>query len=196
MANSVLANALSKVLNSHFSNFLTHVGEKHNIDVESLLNDWSEFSGLEKIRKKTNSEGPYCEFTVKQLKDKCKSVGLKVGGKKIDLIKRLTEFDSGETVAPIVTQGPYEGLTIKELKEKLKDRGLKVGGKKSELIERLNESDEESETESEIEGHVNYFTWTIKELRNECDARGIDNGGKKADLIGRLQINDTESESE
>ena len=199
MANSVLATALSKVLNSHFSDFLTQVSAKHNIDVDSLLNEWSEFSGLEKKKKTVipKFEGPYGEFTVKQLKDKCKSVGLKVGGKKIDLINRLSDFDSGETVAPVVEnakQGPYAGLTVKELKEKLKDRGLKVGGKKKELIERLNDSDNEDDNELE-DGEIDYSKWKVKELREECESRGLRTTGKKADLVNRLNLED-ESEDE
>ena len=200
MANSVLATALSKVLNSHFSDFLTQVGDKHNIDVDSLLNEWSEFSGLEKKKKTVipKFEGPYGEFTVKQLKDKCKSVGLKVGGKKIDLINRLSDFDSGKTVTPVVEnaqKGPYAGLTVKELKEKLKDRGLKVGGKKNELIERLNDSDNEDDNELE-DGEIDYSKWKVKELRQEGEPRGLKTTGNKSDLVDRLNIEDCESEDE
>ena len=180
---------------------MTQVSAKHNIDVDSLLNEWSEFSGLEKKKKTVipKFEGPYGEFTVGQLKDKCKSVGLRVGGKKIDLINRLSDFDSGKIVAPVVEnakQGPYAGLTVKELKEKLKDRGLKVGGKKKELIERLNDSDNEDDNELE-DGEIDYSKWKVKELRQECESRGLRTTGKKADLVDRLNLEDeSEDESE
>ena len=199
MANNTLSIALGKVLNSHFTDFITQISEKHNLDVDSLLNDWSEFSGLQKKKPAAPKfEGPYGDFTVKQLKEKCKAVGLKVGGKKTDLIERLAGFDKGEVVPKALDQvkeGPYAGLTVKELKEKLKEKGLKVGGKKTELIDRLNESDNESESESDSDcDEENYSKMTVKQLKEECDSRGLSKSGKKADLIGRLQIDDDESD--
>jgi hypothetical protein len=206
MANNSLSIALGKVLNSHFTDFLDQVSKKHSIEIDHLLNEWSEFSGLKKKKPVVTNkiDGPYGEFTVKQLKDKCKSVGIKVGGKKIDLVQRLRDFDSGKLVPKaleLARQGPYEGLTVKELKDQLKEKGLKVGGKKNDLIQRLNDSDNESESESDSD-EIDYASWTVAKLKEECETRGLPKSGKKSDLVGRLQIDDdsdnddSESESE
>ena len=200
MSNQALSIALGKVLNSHFTDFLKTVSEKHSIEIDNLLNDWSEFSGLKKkkVNVVTKIDGPYGQFTVKQLKEKCKTAGLKIGGTKTALAQRLKDFDDGKIVSKpleLARQGPYAGLTVKELKEELKKRGQRIGGKKADLIERLNDSDNESETDSEND-EVSYGTMTVKALKELCEERGLSKTGKKADLIGRLQIDDDSDSSD
>ena len=131
------------------TDFLTQVAEKHSIDTNTLLKEWESFTG-KKRKVKKQVEGP----TVKELREKLKSVGLTISGKKQDLINRLADFEAGKIKPKVleeVKEGSYDGMTVKELKEKCKEKGLKVSGKKSELIERLNESESDCESDCEDE---------------------------------------------
>jgi hypothetical protein len=101
-------------------------------------------------------------LTVPALKDKLKSLGLKVSGKKQELVDRLIQHtsnvdesepsaptrgdvDHGEPISgaspvstsPASDRPGWDTLTIPELKDRLKFLGLKVSGKKQELVERL-----------------------------------------------------------
>ncbi len=77
------------------------------------------------------------EWTVKQLKDHLRKLGLKVSGNKSDLIERIrlvqqvesTEFDN------------YSKFTMVKLKQILKERNLSRTGRKVNLIKRLEEDD-------------------------------------------------------
>ncbi|KAL7538558.1 hypothetical protein ACHAXR_008627 [Thalassiosira sp. AJA248-18] len=75
-------------------------------------------------------------LTVTALKERLKKKGLKVGGRKVDLISRLMGRQEGN-VCDDETEQHLNKLTVDALKERLRKKGLKVGGKKTELISRL-----------------------------------------------------------
>ena len=76
------------------------------------------------------------ELRVVELKDRLKEKGLKVGGRKDELINRLMEREA-EVVDDGNEENDLQRLTITVLKDRLRKRGLNVGGKKAELIARL-----------------------------------------------------------
>merc|ERR1711881_712446 len=90
-------------------------------------------------------DGPLEDWTVKELKDECKTLGLSDKGKKAELINRIKDFRAAsEAPAESVVEqteemdveedGPLEDWSVKELKEECKTLGLSDKGKKAELI--------------------------------------------------------------
>ena len=73
----------------------------------------------------------YAEMTVPQLKEELREKGLKVGGRKAELIARL----GGQDGAP-----DYHQRKVAWLRDELRGRGLRVSGRKAELIARLESS--------------------------------------------------------
>ena len=105
--------------------------------------------------------GDYSVMNVKMLKEKLKEKGLKLSGKKSELVKRLTDSDNDSEDSESDNEGDEEGpnyktYTVKKLRAELKARGLKVkpGDKKEDLIKYLEDDDkhmDDSESESESE---------------------------------------------
>ena len=102
--------------------------------------------------------GDYSVMNVKMLKEKLKEKGLKLSGKKSELVKRLIDSDNEtESDNEGDEEGPnYKTYTVKKLRAELKARGLKVkpGDKKEDLIKYLEDDDkhmDDSESESESE---------------------------------------------
>ena len=206
MSNTTLSTKLASFINGQMTDFLNQVAEKHDIDATTLLSEWESYTGLKPKTKKTVVKGP----TMKELREKLKSVNLPVSGKKQDLIDRLADFESGKIkpkildTASAIAAGDYSVMNVKMLKEKLKEKGLKLSGKKSELVKRLTDSDNETESDGEEEG-PNYKSYTVKKLREELKVRGlkVKTGDKKEDMIKYLEDDDkhmddsgSESESE
>ena len=185
-------NLFSQFVNTQMSDFLTQIASEYKIDSDELTEKWANFTGLPKKTVKTSDEP-----TVKDLRAKLRSHGLKVSGKKEELIDRLDKFDRG-VLPDTVTLTGYEAMTVKQLKEKLRERGLTVGGKKAELIEKLHDSDNSSGDESEDEEQNEYKSMTVKKLTEEMNNRGIkkSKGDKKADLIDKLIEWDNEDHSD
>ena len=79
--------------------------------------------------------------TVVELKDLLRERGLKVSGKKAELVERLLGRESPKAVKSPKGRNPgkatLEKKTVVELKEMLREQGLKVSGTKTELIDRL-----------------------------------------------------------
>ena len=73
--------------------------------------------------------------TVVELKAILRERGLKVSGRKAELIERLTTLIQFSQV--VLEEHILKKNTVVDLKEMLRDRGLKVSGRKAELIERL-----------------------------------------------------------
>jgi hypothetical protein len=90
-----------------------------------------------------NSPEDFKSKSVAELKVELRCKGLRVGGKKSELIQRLlSHSDSSspevpKTVQVVDTPQDFKTLTVGQLKIELRSKGLKVGGKKAELIERL-----------------------------------------------------------
>ena len=206
MSNTTLSTKLASFINSQMTGFLNQVSEKHGIDATTLLSEWEAYTGLKTKTKKSVVKGP----TIKELREKLKSVNLPTSGKKQDLIDRLADFDAGKIkpkvldTASAIAAGDYSVMNVKMLKEKLKEKGLKSSGSKSDLVKRLTESGTESDTDNECDEEApNYKTYTVKTLRAELKARGlkVKAGDKKEDLIEYLEhdnklLDNTDSESD
>ena len=201
-----LSTKLASFINGQMTDFLTQVAEKHSIDTNTLLGEWESFTGLKPKVKKQADNGP----TIKELREKLKSVGLTVSGKKQDLINRLADFDAGKIkpkiidTAKAIAEGDYSVMSVKILKDKLKEKGLKCSGNKAALVQRLTDSDNDTDSENDNdEGTTDYKSWTVKKLREELKTRGIKlkKGDKKEDMIELIinddkYMNDSGSESE
>ena len=205
MSNPTLSTKLASFINGQMTGFLNQVAEKHDIDATILLSEWEAYTGLKPKVKKSVVKGP----SIKELREKLKSVNLPTSGKKQDLLDRLADFEAGKIrpkaldTASAIAGGDYSVMNVKMLKEKLKEKGLKLSGKKSELVKRLIDSDNESESDGEGDEGPNYKSYTVKKLRAELKARGlkVKTGDKKEDMIKYLEdddehMDDSESESE
>ena len=190
MANLNLSTKLATLINTQMTDFLTQIAKDYKINETEVLDKWSSFTGLKKKAPKIKEEGP----TVKELKDKLRTAGLKVGGKKAELIERLAQFEAGELRPVTADDGDFASMTVKQLKDQLKTKGLKVSGKKEDLVARLSNSDAESDTESESD-ETNYNTWTVKKIRDELKTRGLKakKGDKKIDLVHILEEDDNDA---
>ena len=100
------------------------------------------------------------------LKEKCRQMGLAVGGNNDELIARLRE----------ATGADLSELKKEDLKERCRKRGLAVGGNNDELIARLKEAMEAALLELKKE-----------DLKERCRAMGLAVGGNNEALIERLK---------
>ena len=95
-------------------------------------------------------DSSYAAMKVAELKKILKTRGMKVSGKKTELISRLERADAHDsTFEPVVPQDPdadsplldYSSMTVALLRSELKQRGLSQRGRKVVLISRLEEND-------------------------------------------------------
>lgn len=164
---------LTNFLSTKLESFIITICKKYDVSSENVLNDWQQFTGNDSKPKTSDPSN------IQGLKEKCRSYGLKIGGKKSDLIERIRAHEAGEIVG--------DSLSIKDLKLKLKEKGLKVSGKKDELITRLQNSDNESESDDGETSPSEYKNMKLMELRLELKTRGLKSTGKKDELIARLE---------
>lgn len=71
-------------------------------------------------------------FTVKQLKEHLRVLGLPISGNKAALIQRLTSAIVSTNIGT-----SYDKLTVIQLKQLLKERSLSISGNKAALINRI-----------------------------------------------------------
>ena len=164
---------LTNFLSTKLESFILNICKKYEVSSENVLNDWKQFTGNDSKPKTSDPSN------IQGLKEKCRSYGLKISGKKSDLIERIRAHEAGEIVG--------DSLSIKDLKLKLKEKGLKVSGKKDELIARLQNSDNESESDDGETSPSEYKNMKLMELRLELKTRGLKSTGKKDELIARLE---------
>lgn len=172
---------LSTLFSTKLEGFINSLCDKYGMTPENIIEDWKEFSGKEdKSVKSTNSESP----SMNELKKKCREYGLKVGGKKKELLERIRAHEAGEVVS--------DSISVKDLKDRLKKKGLKTSGNKEDLIKRLTDSEGESDCEVEVDKNTKtkYKNMKLMELRLELKTRGCATSGNKDTLISRLIEND------
>eukprot|EP00933_Yihiella_yeosuensis_P016114 TRINITY_DN13891_c0_g1_i1.p1 TRINITY_DN13891_c0_g1~~TRINITY_DN13891_c0_g1_i1.p1 ORF type:complete len:543 (-),score=116.49 TRINITY_DN13891_c0_g1_i1:209-1837(-) len=129
------------------------------------------------------SAGKFDGMKVAELKELCTEKGLKVTGKKADLLARLEE----------VIAGKFGDMKVAELKELCTEKGLKVTGKKADLIARL----EEAEGGGEAQGKVGAPKKKSSSKKNEPepeieaqadDTKGSSDEGFKAGQLARAKF--------
>ncbi len=160
-------------------------------------------------------EEKYGKMLVKDLKAELKKRGLKLAGKKADLVKRLKDDDKEEKEE----EKDYSKMLVKDLRAELKKLGLPSSGKKADLVKRLKDDDKVMEEalrraeemsilplilaeevspspplyspppipEEEVK---DYSKMLVKDLREELKKRGLTLGGEKADMIDRIYLYD------
>ena len=198
MANTLLQNKLESLITKQLVGYLDVIAKKHSLDVDTLKNDWSEFTGFKspKTKRGRQTEGP----TLAELKQQCKDAGIASSGNKATLLERLDKFSKGEIKPKHLEQaekaladGPYGELKLTELREKCTEKGLSKVGNKETLRKRLVDSDSESDSDS----RVNYRRMKVGELKKLIKDRKLKcSGNKKEDYINTLINDDDESESE
>merc|ERR1711936_747975 len=114
-------------------------------------------------------DGPLEDWTLKELKEECKTLGLSDKGKKADLIERIKEAKSvAKETAPVVEE-VQEDAPVEEPAAEEKPS--------EETIETNTEEAMDTEEDAPLED------WNVKELKEECKKLGLLEKGKKADLI-------------
>jgi len=159
----------------------------------------------------------YNRYTVVQLKNILRQMGMRVGGKKAELLQRIKEadrvklynahvlvFGSSPKTDKIKITGKrkctdrktYSDCNVVDLKAILKSRKLRVGGNKRELIQRLIEDDKKGEPEEkkvikkrgrECRDRVHFTDCNVPHLKTILRQRGMSVSGKKKELIKRLK---------
>eukprot|EP01129_Flabellula_baltica_P001750 TRINITY_DN11674_c0_g1_i1.p1 TRINITY_DN11674_c0_g1~~TRINITY_DN11674_c0_g1_i1.p1 ORF type:complete len:228 (+),score=64.43 TRINITY_DN11674_c0_g1_i1:584-1267(+) len=135
------------------------------------------------------------KMKIPELKEKLRARGLKVSGKKQELIERLLgsspQNSSVEEVSDddSVSNTNFASMKVVELRDACKKRGLKSTGSKGDLIDRLQGGQEggSSKKASSSDSDNEYSTLKVIELKEKCKERGLKTTGSKSDLIGRLQ---------
>jgi hypothetical protein len=120
-------------------------------------------------------------LTVANLKTELKNRGLRVNGRKADLIAALEDFDSdlsSEAPSPSET----EDLTNDEMEAMIKAA--------RETADMFNSGDAGFDADIgetfTAEGSIEYQTMTVAQLKDELRSRGLKVGGRKVELIQRL----------
>merc|ERR1712013_947820 len=159
-------------------------------------------------------DSPLENWTVKELKEECKTLGLTDKGKKADLIERIREAQGKKSEATpvkeeialesaaddvpvnepateeaVVDESVTEEAAVEEATEK-EAAVEEIADEKASAEEMAIEAEEVIEkVEEEADGPLE--DWTVKELKEECKTLGLTDKGKKAELIARI----TESRS-
>ena len=109
---------------------------------------------------------PYEAMLNSTLQKNCKRMGLNPIGDKLDLVKRLREYE--DFIAKVKAGAinlkpskPYERMTAKELQEVLKTCGLSKSGSKDQLLKRLKDALLKAEITEEFEDEAYVNTQQI-----------------------------------
>merc|ERR1711892_971161 len=106
-------------------------------------------------------DGPLEEWTVKELKDECKALGVSDKGKKTELIVRIKE-------AKAAVEEPAAGEPAAEEPAAEEPAAAEPGVEEPATEEAVVEEPEAMEVEED--GPLE--EWTLKELKEECKALG------------------------
>lgn len=148
-------------------------GDIKDSEVDSGVEDNND--SIENEEEEKEEDGPLEDWTLKELKEECKTLGLADKGKKAELIERIKEARSAaaaseeETVIEKVAEEVNEEEPIKE----------------TEPSEAAVEENEPEAMEDKEDAPLE--EWTVKELKDECKTLGVSDKGKKAELIERIK---------
>merc|ERR1712142_182679 len=150
----------------------------------------------------TEEDGPLEDWTVKELKEECKTLGLSDKGKKAELIERIRAAQA-TTTETAVEAAPAEHAAVEDAptEEAVAEEAAAEEAVAEEAVEAVAEeavteepvAEEAAAEEPVIEESVEeeedgpLEDWTVKELKEECKTLGIADKGKKAELIARIK---------
>merc|ERR1711892_1089611 len=142
-------------------------------------------------------DAPLEEWSVKELKEECKTLGVSDKGKKAELIERIKEAKASveePAEEAVVEEAVVEEAVVEEAEaeEPAAEEPLTEEATAEEpAIEEAaaEEAAEEPEAEAmEVEEEdAPLEEWSVKELKEECKALGVSDKGKKAELIVRIK---------
>ena len=129
-------------------------------------------------------DGPLEEWTVKELKEECTTLGVSDKGKKAELIERIKEARAADVETSI--EAPVEEDTVEEAaveEAAVEEAALEEAAVDEAAVDEVAVEETELET-MEIEEDGPLEEWTVKELKEECKILGVSDKGKKTELIG------------
>merc|ERR1712168_1274804 len=154
-------------------------------------------------------DGPLEDWTVKEVKEECKKLGLSDKGKKAELIARIKDFRATTVEAPAETveeaqpedepmeEAPVEESPVEEavaeeatVEEAVAEEAPIEKAANEEPMEEEPAPTEAAAEETEkmdVEEDGPLEEWTVKELKDECKTLGLSEKGKKAELIERIR---------
>merc|ERR1711892_617784 len=160
-------------------------------------------------------DGPLEEWTVKELKDECKALGVSDKGKKTELIVRIKEAKAAveePTEEAAVEEAVIEEAAVEEAA--VEEAAVEEAAAEEATVEEAAAEEpaaeepvaEESAAEEpaaeepvveeaaveepeamEVEEDGPLEEWTLKELKEECKTLGLSEKGKKAAIIERIK---------
>merc|ERR1711892_510033 len=147
-------------------------------------------------------DAPLEEWTLKELKEECKTLGLSEKGKKAALIERIKEAkttpeEEAAVEEPVVEEAAVEEPVVEAVVEEaaaveeavVEEAAVEeIAGEAApeEAVVEEPETDAVVEEVAEVEDDGPLEEWTVKELKEECKALGVADKGKKAELIERI----------
>jgi len=145
---------------------------------EDDIKDSEADSGVEdnNVEEAEEEDGPLEEWTLKELKEECKTLGLADKGKKAEIIERIKE----SRVATASTSEPIEEDTVPEVAdeeapvEEIVEEPVAEEEPSVAAEEAAPEAMEVEEDDAPLE------EWSVKELKEECKTLGVSDKGKKS----------------
>merc|ERR1719154_991850 len=165
--------------------------DEESVAVEKTAPDADEPENME-----VEEDGPLEEWTLKELKEECKTLGISEKGKKAQLIERIKEVKTatiGETATDEQAVPSEEVAALEErvsteenalIEETATVEEAAPAGEKTSPVDE-GEANEPESMEVEEDGPLE--EWTLKELKEECKVLGLSEKGKKAQLIERIK---------
>merc|ERR1711892_960318 len=124
-------------------------------------------------------DGPLEDWTVKELKEECKSLGLADKGKKTELIERIKDARAS---APAVEAAVEEAVVEEAAVEEAAVAEAAIEEAAVEEVAEVDSVEEPAAEGMEVEDDGPLEDWTVKELKEECKTLGLADKGKKAEL--------------
>ena len=121
-------------------------------------------------------DGPLEDWTLKELKEECKTQGLSDKGKKAELVERIKEFRAKSVQTPEVEDTKSnEAESVEEETEEVAEENneepKKVSEESNEEPKEVSEENSEQEAMEVDEEDGPLEDWTAKELKEECKTR-------------------------
>ena len=119
-------------------------------------------------------DGPLEDWTLKELKEECKTQGLSDEGKKAELVERIKELHAKSVQTPEVED------TEANKAESVEEESEGVAEESNEELKDVSEENSEQEAMEVDEEDGPLEDWTVKELKEECKTIGVSYKGKKS----------------